>query len=291
MQHYDNRSEMKLTMLINKMFESCRLSGKSLGFVMLGFSSNSSSAVHLARYLFASKMATGLVLDVASASCYGTSILNRQRQVSQAVAVDINKDPLTYGKTVYKTDAIQADACYLPFRKGIFDTIVSLETIEHINDQRKFLCELQYVLTKNNGTLILSTPNKLFASPFLSTPIRQQHAEEHYLGTLQELMTDKFKVLEVYGQMKSSYTKAIRRAFSLIPRYLFMMISIKELYIDLLYNWFRSFIKRKEDKDDQEDLDPDPDKYPITKIEHFSSNYSIPYEAFIVKTCPKKWIA
>jgi len=47
------------------------------------------------------------------------------------VSVDIDKDVLKYGRIVYDADCVRADATHLPFRKHAFDTIVSLETMEH----------------------------------------------------------------------------------------------------------------------------------------------------------------
>ena len=63
-----------------------------------------------------------------------------------------------------------ADATHLPFRKHIFDSIVSLETLEHIRDQMAFLNNIKEAL-KKSGKLILSTPNKMCTSPFLPKPL------------------------------------------------------------------------------------------------------------------------
>jgi len=47
---------------------------------------------------------------------------------------------------------------YLPFRSGISDLCLSLDTIEHIIDTDNFLLEINRVLV-NSGKLILVTPN------------------------------------------------------------------------------------------------------------------------------------
>jgi ubiquinone/menaquinone biosynthesis C-methylase UbiE len=44
-----------------------------------------------------------------------------------------------------------ADATYLPFRKQAFNCVVSLETLEHIKDQRVFLTILRAALRKVEG--------------------------------------------------------------------------------------------------------------------------------------------
>jgi 2-polyprenyl-3-methyl-5-hydroxy-6-metoxy-1,4-benzoquinol methylase len=74
------------------------------------------------------------------------------------VSVDINRDVLKYGRMVYNADCLCADATHLPFRKHVFDSVVSLETLEHIGDQGAFLDNIKDSL-KEDGRLILSTPN------------------------------------------------------------------------------------------------------------------------------------
>jgi len=76
-----------------------------------------------------------------------------------------------------------ADATHLPFRKQAFDSVVSLETLEHIRDQRAFLDNVKDSL-KKSGKLILSTPNKMYTSPFLPKPLNPYHVSEFYLGPL-----------------------------------------------------------------------------------------------------------
>jgi len=76
-----------------------------------------------------------------------------------------------------------ADATHLPFRKQVFDSVVPLETLEHIRDQRAFLDNVKNSL-KKSGKLILSTPNKMYTSPFLPKPLNPYHVSEFYLGSL-----------------------------------------------------------------------------------------------------------
>lgn len=46
----------------------------------------------------------------------------------------------------------------LPFRSNLFDIVVSLETIEHLENAELFVKEVNRIL-KKNGSFILSTPN------------------------------------------------------------------------------------------------------------------------------------
>ncbi len=67
-----------------------------------------------------------------------------------------------------KYNFITADGIDLPFKNETFDSVVSFDVIEHINDDKKVLIECRRV-TKKNGLIILGTPNRLR----LSHKIRQ----------------------------------------------------------------------------------------------------------------------
>lgn len=54
----------------------------------------------------------------------------------------------------------QADAHHLPFAEGVFDVVISCETIEHLADPQRALRELARVC-KKQGLLYLTTPNYL----------------------------------------------------------------------------------------------------------------------------------
>jgi len=118
--------------------------------IVLGWCDNEAASEHISRYVFASKLVRGVVLDVASGTCYGSSILRRSGQVKSVVSVDLDKDALKYGKVVYGVDCVLADATHLPFRR-CFDSVVSIETLEHIKDQEAFLENIKLVLKEREG--------------------------------------------------------------------------------------------------------------------------------------------
>jgi len=63
---------------------------------------------------------------------------------------------------------VVADACRsLPFRDGSFDAVVSMEGVEHFEDQAGFLRECSRVL-RPGGTFVLTTPNVLHLSSRVS---------------------------------------------------------------------------------------------------------------------------
>ena len=81
-----------------------------------------------------------------------------------------------------------ADACApLPFRDGAFDTVLSMEGIEHFEDQAGFLRECTRVL-RPGGWLLLTTPNPLTlagrASHFLTGSKVLKHGFLNEVATL-----------------------------------------------------------------------------------------------------------
>jgi hypothetical protein len=74
--------------------------------ILLGYCSNETASEHLSRYLLTSKFAYGVVLDIASGTSYGSSILKRADDVNIVVSVDIDVDVLTFGKMVYNAECL-----------------------------------------------------------------------------------------------------------------------------------------------------------------------------------------
>lgn len=65
----------------------------------------------------------------------------------------------------------------LAFADSSFDIVLCYETIEHVPDPKAFLAELARVL-KTNGTLVLTTPNRLWEPVhWLSATFKLDHGE------------------------------------------------------------------------------------------------------------------
>ncbi|WP_117169972.1 class I SAM-dependent methyltransferase [Paraliobacillus sediminis] len=132
---------------------------------------------HVARYHFALFFIKGRVLDFACGTGFGTHIIAKKlkNEITEVIGLDISTDALEYAKHHYyhpKSSFFQADVTdsSLIERYGEFDTIVSFETLEHIEAEENFLSNV-YKLLKPGGKLILSTPfgegrDKPCGSPF-----------------------------------------------------------------------------------------------------------------------------
>jgi 2-polyprenyl-3-methyl-5-hydroxy-6-metoxy-1,4-benzoquinol methylase len=82
------------------------------------------------------------------------------------------------------------------FPDNTFDKVVSFEGIEHLHNPNYFLDEVKRTL-KPQGLFIISTPRKPHGSPF--------HIKEYDLDEFKELLQDKFKILEIYGQLFTDF--------------------------------------------------------------------------------------
>jgi SAM-dependent methyltransferase len=154
-------------------------------------------AIHKARYSFASALGvSGVVLDIACGSGYGSELLVA---AGARVVVGMDRDDRALELASSRCAAVRGDALDLPLDSGVVDTVVTLETIEHIEDRLGFLRELRRVL-RPGGTLILSTPNALYTKPQNGRPRNPYHIYEYEPTELEHEVERFFDVQHVYGQ-------------------------------------------------------------------------------------------
>lgn len=220
---------------------------------------------HLSRYILASKLAHGVTLDCATGSGYGASILRRGDFVKSIISVDIDKSLCKYGKVVYNTNCVCADAGHLPFREQSFDSVVSIETLEHVKSQKAFITNVKSLL-KGEGNLVLSTPNKLYTSPFLPTPLNPYHVNEYYLGQLLTFLeSNGFEVNRVYGGRRVRSLELIRRTFGSLLKFLLHSLSLKPYFIDIIYHSIKTVVNWRR-QGSTTVMDPDPTFFPHVEL-------------------------
>ncbi|MCT2534944.1 class I SAM-dependent methyltransferase [Aquibacillus koreensis] len=120
---------------------------------------------HIARYQFALHyIKEGRILDLSCGSGYGAHMIAKEKKdvIEEIIGVDIDDEIITYAKGAYyhpqsSFQVHDATDPSLPEKLGQFDSIVSFETIEHIEEEQKLL-DNYYHLLKPGGTLIVSTP-------------------------------------------------------------------------------------------------------------------------------------
>ncbi len=158
---------------------------------------------HIARYEFASSFISAghSVLDLACGVGYGSHLISLQTSCSHVLAIDLSKEAINYAQQFYQNDKIEyrvGDCLTTPLYDEVFDMVISLETLEHIQEDKELLGRFNKTLKKDGG-LILSTPNQL-AMPFSSEGF--PHHIKHYLpkelGIL--LLNSGFSIDSVYSQ-------------------------------------------------------------------------------------------
>ncbi|MBI4973792.1 class I SAM-dependent methyltransferase [Candidatus Roizmanbacteria bacterium] len=152
---------------------------------------------HIDRYNFALPYVHDkMVADVACGSGYGSHLL-ANNGAKKVTGIDCDRKTIQYAKKRYPRCNITykvGEAEDLPLSTISIDVVVSFETIEHIENPKRFLSEAKRVL-KKSGLLIISTPNKKYSigdNPF--------HFSEHNLEEFNQLLKKYFRDVIIYGQ-------------------------------------------------------------------------------------------
>ena len=122
------------------------------------------AAIHLERYLLAKPYVNGKrVLDAACGEGYGSRLM-MDWGAAEVTGVDISEDGIAKAKAIFEEKNLRFlvhAVDKLPFPNNSFDTVISLETIEHLDQPEDFLREITRVL-KPGGTVVLSCPNDAY---------------------------------------------------------------------------------------------------------------------------------
>ena len=126
-----------------------------------------------------------VVLEAGCGEGYGA---DRIAGVARHV-VGLDYDPATVAHVAAaypRVAPVRGNLVTLPFADGAFDVVASLQVIEHLWEQPRFLAECRRVL-RPAGTLLLTTPNRLTFSP-PNRPMNPFHSRELDPGELTELL-------------------------------------------------------------------------------------------------------
>jgi SAM-dependent methyltransferase len=145
---------------------------------------------HVAAYrLCAPLLGSGRVLDLGCGVGHSYELLAPR----ETVGVDIDPDALA-GQ---RRQTVVADMRQLPFADRSFDSVLSVQSIEHVPDPERVLAEVVRVL-KPQGVAVFVTPNRLtFGRP--DEIIDPYHYIEYDASELQDLLSGFFAGVRVQG--------------------------------------------------------------------------------------------
>ena len=135
------------------------------------------------------------VLDIACGEGYGTIVL--AKKAKQAIGADIDRKSIQIARKLHSKKNLKfcfQDVTQTKFKDNNFDLITSMETIEHIGDDRKYMLEMKRIL-KKGGYFIFSTPQNSLGH----IPMNNQHIREYSLKQIKILTQRYFKIERIVG--------------------------------------------------------------------------------------------
>lgn len=144
-------------------------------------------AIHVARYAVAKNACKGLrVLDIACGEGYGSYLMAARWGAERVLGVDISQEAIASARKYYSAPNIQFETISVYdldklVEPGSIDLIVSLETIEHLDNVPEFLRQIRRAGAAN-ATFIISCPNDYHYYPEEGTGnpyhFRKYHSQE-----------------------------------------------------------------------------------------------------------------
>ncbi len=117
---------------------------------------------YVSRYLerFCPNRASGTLLDCGCGRWEYVSLLTKYNM--RCIGFDISQNSLIIARSKITSDCegvdlIRGDLTDLPFKKGVFDSIICLSNLEHLNNPEKLVQNFS-ILLKEGGFVIISVP-------------------------------------------------------------------------------------------------------------------------------------
>lgn len=156
---------------------------------------------HLVSYKFARPLTEGReVLDFGCGSGYGSAEI--ATDAIRVVGVDVSPEAIEQAKAGFQSSQLEFRTIEpdqpLPFPDHSFDTVLSFQVLEHVNDPARYLSEVRRVL-RPDGHLVLTTPDRRTRLMPLQRPWNRWHVVEYSDRTLQRELAPHFREVEVLG--------------------------------------------------------------------------------------------
>ena len=155
---------------------------------------------HIERYAFVRQFIWGRVLDVACGVGYGSYLLGKNPDVVSLKGVDIDAASIDWAKQHFADERVSFERDCVTGIAGAFDCLVSLETLEHLEDPLEFRDLTERCSIKE---LIISFPHKKTThyNPFHRYDLREADVEHVF---------DQYKCVGVFKHYDSTIMRFIR---------------------------------------------------------------------------------
>ena len=167
---------------------------------------NATLELHLARYAFAARqLQPERVLDIACGVGYGSQLLAQQHAGISVLGVDVSEAAIGYARAHYSAPNVEfrvSDALAFEDRDG-FDSIVSLETVEHVEAPGALLSHLSSLL-RPGGVLVASVPT----TP--SVDLNPHHLHDFSERSFRRLVERNTRDLEEIGSFRQRQVVPLR---------------------------------------------------------------------------------
>jgi len=154
---------------------------------------------HEAAYLTLAPYCRGaMVLEAGCGEGYGAALLAGVAR--RVLALDYDAATVAHAAATYPGLAVlRGNLAALPLAAGAVDVVASLQVVEHLWDQPRFVRECARVL-RPGGRLLVTTPNRLTFSPGRDTPLNPFHSRELNATELADLLAGGgFRVSALHG--------------------------------------------------------------------------------------------
>lgn len=168
--------------------------------------------IHENAYKMAATLAANnIVLDFGCNTGYGTKILSEVAHF--VVGCDVSPKAIQSAQQMNRTTNnafVRLDGLSSPFKDYAFDLLTCFQVIEHVQDTRSFLRIIAKLL-KNDGAVILSTPNAALRLYPGMQPWNKFHVREYSAEELEATLKGSFANVRIFGLFAKGPADGIER--------------------------------------------------------------------------------